>query len=154
MLQDEAIRLAYALTAKAADLTGVRVLAIKGLVADFHGLRAERTPADVDVLVEPDGFADFTRQLEEWRWRIRLGEFTNFPAPQHSLTFINDQWPCDIDAHHRFPGFLAEPPQVFDALWERRQLLPVAGQADSVPQSTLVVQSASRGPRGSVCNQA
>ena len=56
--------MAYALAAKAAELTGVRVLAIKGIVASQHGLRAERTAADVDMFVEPDGLAAFTRQLQ------------------------------------------------------------------------------------------
>ncbi len=128
MRQDEAIRLAYALVAKAAEAAGVRALAIKGLVADAHGLRPNRTPADVDVLVEPDGFAAFAQQLEEWGWWVRLGEFSDMPVPHHSLTYINDGWPCDIDAHHRFPGFLAPAQQVFDALWERRQPLSTAGR--------------------------
>ncbi len=128
MRQDEAIRLAYALAAKAAELTGVRVLAIKGIVASHHGLRTAHTPADIDVLIEPDGFTAFTRQLEGWGWRVRVGEFSDLPAPHHSLTYINDTWPCDIDAHHRFPGFLAAPERTFDALWERRQLATVAGR--------------------------
>ena len=126
--QDEATRLAYALAAKAAQLTGVRALAIKGIVASHHGLRAERTAADIDVLIEPDGFAAFTRQLEEWGWRPRVEEFRGFRVPHHSVTYLHDGWPCDIDAHHRFPGFLAPPLQVFDALWERRQLFTVAGR--------------------------
>ncbi|MCW5950830.1 MAG: nucleotidyltransferase family protein, partial [Propionibacteriaceae bacterium] len=128
MLQHEAIELAYALTMEAADRVGARALAIKGLVSSFHGLRPARTPADVDILVEPDGFPAFARQLQTWGWRIRLGEFTDFPVPHHSVTYIHDQWPCDIDAHHRFPGFLAPPGEVFDTLWERHHLLPAAGR--------------------------
>ncbi len=126
MRQDEAIELAYALAAKAAEAAGVRALAIKGLVGDAHGLRGNRTPSDVDVLIEPDGFTVFTRQLQEWDWRSRYGGLEDFPVAGHSVTYLHEQWPCDIDAHHRFPGFLAPPQQVFDALWERRQLLSVA----------------------------
>lgn len=128
LLQDEAIALAYALTAKAAEQAGVRALAIKGTVSTLHGLRPARTPADVDILIDPDGFPAFSRQLEDWGWWIRLGEFTDFPVPHHSATYIHDQWPCDIDAHHRFPGFLASPDQVFDALWERRAQFTSAGR--------------------------
>ncbi len=125
---DEAIALAYTLTATAAAQVGARVLAIKGLVPATHGLRPPRTPADVDILIEPDAFPAVTQQLDDWGWRIRLGDFTDFPMPHHSATYIHDQWPCDIDAHHRFPGFLAPPQQVFDVLWERRDQLTVAGR--------------------------
>ncbi len=128
LLKLEAIELAYVLTARAAEQVGARLLAIKGLVPAAHGLRPARVPADVDVLVEPAGFPAFVEQLQACGWWIRMGEFTDFPAPHHSVTYIHDRWPCDIDAHHRFPGFLAPPEQVFDALWERRQLLPVAGR--------------------------
>lgn len=151
----EAIQLAYALTAKAAELSGVRCLAIKGLVADAHALRAERTPADIDILIEPDGFDAVIRQLKGWGWRPRLGDFTDFPAPHHSVTLVHDDWPCDIDAHRRFPGFLASQREVFDALWERREGLPLAGRlvpvtdwAGSVAVMALhAVRSTNRNPR-------
>lgn len=155
MDQDEAIRLAYALAAKAAELTGVRVLAIKGIVASHHGLRAERTAADVDVLIETDGFAAFTRQRQEWGWRSRYGGLEDFPVAGHSVTYLHEQWPCDIDAHRRYLGFLAPAPQVFDALWERRQplsladrLVPIADWASSVAIMALhSVRSAPANPR-------
>ena len=155
MDQDEAIRLAYALAAKAAELTGVRVLAIKGIVASHHGLRAERTAGDVDVLIETDGFAAFTRQRQEWGWRSRYGGLEDFPVAGHSVTYLHEQWPCDIDAHRRYLGFLAPAPQVFDALWERRQplsladrLVPIADWASSVAIMALhSVRSAPANPR-------
>ncbi len=127
LLQQEAIHLAYALAVRAAEQVGVRVLAIKGLVASTHGLRAERTPADIDILIDPAGFTAVTDQLQAWGWRSRLGEFTDVISQHHSITYLHDQWPCDIDAHHHFPGFLHPSEDVFDALWERRELLPVAG---------------------------
>lgn len=126
LLQHEAIELAYAVTARAAEAVGARALAIKGLVPSVHGLRAQRTPADVDILIEPSGFPAVSRQLEAWGWRIRLGEFSDFPVPHHSVTYLHDRWPCDIDAHHHFPGFLAPADDVFDALWERRRPLAAA----------------------------
>lgn len=45
----------------------------------------------------------------------------------HSVTLINDEWPCDIDLHLDFPGFLGNVADVFDALWARRESLPQAG---------------------------
>lgn len=128
MLPEEAIGLVYALTAKAAEAAGVRVLAIKGVASTVHGLRAERTPADVDVLIEPRGYTAFTRQLRQWGWRPRIDEFKGFRVPHHSVTYLHEQWPCDIDAHERFPGLLAQPEHTFEALWARRQQIRVAGR--------------------------
>lgn len=126
LLPDEAIRLAHTLVAKAAEASGARALVIKGVVASAHGLRADRTPADVDLLVEPGGLTTFTQKLQEWGWHDRYGGYGDFPATSHSVTLLHDGWPCDIDAHRHYPGFLAPAQQVFDALWERRQILTVA----------------------------
>ena len=46
---------------------------------------------------------------------------------QHSITLIHDSWPCDIDLHRQFPGFLEDNQVVFDYLWNNRQEAPVAG---------------------------
>jgi hypothetical protein len=37
-------------------------------------------------------------------------------------------WPIEIDVHDRFPGFLADPQTVFDALWEHRTTVELAGR--------------------------
>lgn len=126
--QSEAIELAYTLAAAAAEHVGVRALAIKGLVASAHHLRADRTPADIDILIDPAGFEAVRAQLEAWGWFVRIEDALDTIWQQHSATYIHQQWPCDIDAHHRFPGLLAEPQQAFDALWERREPLPIAGR--------------------------
>lgn len=144
MLQHEAIKLGYALAMGAAENVGVRAIAIKGLAASTHQLRPDRTPADVDVLIEPVGFAALTGQLEQWGWRSRFGEYADLRAPHHSQTYIHDSWPCDIDAHHLFPGFLAPPQQVFEELWNRRvyleigeRMVPAADWAASVAIAAL-----------------
>jgi hypothetical protein len=54
-------------------------------------------------------------------------------AFDHSAHYIHIDWPCDLDVHYNFPGFLAEPDRVFDALWKRRTSVDVAGQAIPTP---------------------
>lgn len=47
--------------------------------------------------------------------------------PLHSATFRHRLWPCEVDVHHYFPGFLAPADVVFEALWDRRDLTLIAG---------------------------
>ena len=42
-------------------------------------------------------------------------------------TFKHPAWPCTLDVHASFPGFLTEPEGAFDALWERRTEHQIAG---------------------------
>ena len=53
--------------------------------------------------------------------------------PSHSRTYIHDEWGCDIDVHHSFPGFFAPAEEVFDALWIDRQQLRIAHTELTVP---------------------
>ena len=48
--------------------------------------------------------------------------------PLHSTTLRNPRWGCELDVHNRFPGFLADPSDVFEALWERRTTVTIAHQ--------------------------
>lgn len=123
----EAIPLVHALVGEASAHAGVRAVVIKGLSLEWHGLRRARVPADFDVLLAPSGVDTFIAEMAKTGWRRRLGEFNDFPVPHHSVTIIHDEWPCDVDVHRRFPGFLADPDQVFDILWARHESMPVAG---------------------------
>lgn len=139
---DEGVDLAHAIVAEAATHVGARVLFIKGRAYGPHGLRPARSQADVDALVEPGRFEALLDQLRGWGWYIRLGEFSDFPLPHHSVTMIHDQWPCDLDVHHRFPGFLGEPTAVFEVLWRRRQSMSIAGvevPVPDLPSSVLIM---------------
>lgn len=42
-------------------------------------------------------------------------------------------WPCDVDVHSYFPGFLSDPQVVFDELWNRQQGLRYAHRQVHVP---------------------
>lgn len=113
----EGVELAYALTARVAEDIGARALAIKGRVSEAHGLRSPWTSGDADVLVEPTRVDDLVAALCEIGWQRAPEAPVPSPFGSHSVTLWNPQWPNEIDVHGRFPGFLAEPEVVFDALW-------------------------------------
>lgn len=100
---------------------------IKGISLTHHRLRVDRVSADIDILVEPAKVDTVLATLAEFGWHPRLGEYNDFPLRHHSVTVIHDDWPCDIDVHRRFPGFLADPAVTFDELWSRRQSMHTAG---------------------------
>ena len=152
--QDEAVLLAHALVARLAEGAGARALFIKGPTAVALGVRPPRPSSDVDVLVEPASFDAVCGAMEAAGWQLRTpigvlryaGEF----AFDHSAHYIHPEWPCDVDVHYNFPGFLADPSAVFDALWARRTEVEVAGRpvptTDRLGQSLVVALHALRDP--------
>ncbi|WP_062521693.1 nucleotidyltransferase family protein [Demequina silvatica] len=140
----DAVPLAHALAVEVARRAGIRVLVIKGPSAAAHGLRAERVSADADVMVSPDGFGTYVEALQRYGWHERPAGDGIGPKAIHSVTLIHDAWPCDIDAHVQFPGFLAQQQQqVFDELWSRRQPLTLAGvEIDMVDRSGAILIAA------------
>lgn len=137
--QHEAVLLAHALVARLAERAGARVLFIKGPTAVALGVRPDRPSTDVDVLVDPPAFADVCAAIESAGWvprgpvgtRRRVGDIVF----DHSAHYIHREWPCDLDVHYNFPGFLAPPQQVFEALWQRRTTVEVAGQDIPTPDA-------------------
>lgn len=111
----------------------IRVLLIKGSTLAAHGLRSLHESADVDVLVAPSDGPALITLLGERGWQARATDTTAHVMPQHSVTLVNPRWPLELDVHHRFPGFLAEPDKVFDALWERHQALRQAHHPVAMP---------------------
>jgi hypothetical protein len=139
---DEAVLLAHALVARVAAHAGVRILFIKGPTAVALGARPDRPSSDVDVLVDPAAFEDLCAGLTACGWELRtpIGLLRHAAdlAFDHSAHLIHAAWPCDLDVHYLFPGFLAPPAEVFEALWERRTEVEVAGRA--VPTADLLGQ--------------
>lgn len=130
---EEAVDLAHAWLQEAARARGIRVLFIKGPALHRQGLRSYRVSGDVDVLVEPARFDEFCAHLVAVGWEEResilLGELTTL----HSKTYLRQGWPCDIDVHSHYPGFLGDASDVFEALWVRRTPLDFAHQPCLVP---------------------
>lgn len=129
-----ALELAHAVVADAAATTGVRFLVLKGLGAQHHGLQdAARVPADVDVLVAPDGVGALTAELERRGWRRRAVDADDVTFSTHAVTLYRPGWGCDLDVHDRFPGFGPDAGAVFRCLWSRRSAIVVAGVVVAVP---------------------
>jgi len=116
----EAVPLGYALVSRIAAQAGIRCLAIKGPVLEAQGLREGHTSIDVDVWVDPARRDDLVAALAAVGWKNRIPNTTAQIVPLHSETLAHPLWPAEIDVHDRFPGFLAEPQDVFEVLWERR----------------------------------
>ncbi len=123
----EAAPLLHAQVARAASGASLRALAIKGPALAVQGLRTARDTADVDVLVHPDELGPLVEALRTAGWRELLATTAPSIMPRHSVSVLNDHWPLSIDVHHYFPGFLADPGQVFDVLWARHEDVALAG---------------------------
>ena len=69
---------------------------------------------------------------------------------EHSVHYIHDEWPCDIDVHYNFPGSSRPDAAVFEALWERHATVEVAHLpvpcADFLGQVAIVGLHALRDP--------
>jgi len=133
MPQDVAVTLAGALASRAATRLGARALLIKGQQLASAGLRNPRNSSDVDAWVEPERFEDFIAALvargwiERPRWRVSDSMTT------HSISLLHPEWPCDIDVHRNFPGFLEPAADVFEALWARHTTIDFAGIVCDIP---------------------
>jgi len=130
---DEAVELGHAWMQSVAEARGIRVLFIKGPALHRHGLRDARASADVDLLVDPLRFRELCEAIAAAGWEERPGNFISHRTTLHSVTFLRGDWPCDLDVHSFFPGFLADPSAVFEALWERRVRMPFAHRECDVP---------------------
>ena len=143
----EAVPLAHALDAQLAELERVRILCVKGPTAVALGVRPPRPSSDVDVLCEPGGMERLGAALETCGWRRRVPASANSRLQHaaiylfdHSVHYIHDEWPCDLDVHYSFPGFLAPDEQVFETLWARRAEVLIANTP--VPAADLLGQAA------------
>jgi hypothetical protein len=154
----EAVPLAHALVAHLAELENVRILFVKGPTAVALGARPPRPSTDVDVLCEPHGMERLGAALERCGWRRRIPESltSRFQHAsrymfEHSVHYIHDEWPCDLDVHYNFPGFLAPDDVVFEELWTRRTAVDIANRpvpcADLLGQVAIVALHSLRDPQ-------
>jgi len=129
----EAVPLGHALIDRVARDIGVRVLFIKGPSFTHHRLRPLHLSTDIDALVDPPGYDALVEALTALgfleRPKTRVAEHVTL----HSTTLIHPEWPCDLDIHGFFPGFLAPPEEVFNVLWESRTVLPIAEVECHIP---------------------
>lgn len=131
---DEGVPLGYALVARIAADHEIPVLAIKGPTLSQLGLRAPRRSLDIDVLVDPARLNELLGALSRAGWgRFAAGGPSGQVIPPHSVPLTHESWPAEIDVHHYFPGFLADPAVVFGVLWRDRTVVDLAGQQVVVP---------------------
>lgn len=135
----DAVALVHPLILRLADRTRTRVLFIKGPSASFHGLRIARISADADVWVEPGGDGALLGSLGDAGWTRRVVSSLSSELVGHSITLVHPQWPCDIDVHVTFPGFLGDRRRVFDELWARRAQMTLAGASVPVPDRSAAI---------------
>lgn len=128
-----AVPLGHAWSQRVADDLGIRLLALKGPTLTAHRLRPDHTSGDVDVLVDPVRFDEYIDALNRAGWDERPATFASSRFTLHSRSLIHPSWPCDLDIHHSFPGFLADPSDVFDLLWRRRVSIRIARQECAIP---------------------
>ena len=130
----EAVALLHAWIDELAHREGTRALLIKGPVLQRQGLRPpNRVSGDVDVLIAPGDFDRFCDAMEARGWVAKYGRHGDplIPVSEinlHSATFRHPSWPCEVDAHFRFAGLLADSDVTFDALWTRRTTERIAGR--------------------------
>ncbi|WP_372727432.1 nucleotidyltransferase family protein [Nocardioides sp.] len=115
------------MVARVACDTGVRALAIKGPILGLQGLRGSKMSRDVDFLVHPRDMRSLVGALRRVGWFVDDGFRAPSVTRSHSIVMRHAEWPCEIDLHHRFPGFLASPDFVFEFLWECRTSAELAG---------------------------
>jgi len=117
-----AVRLLHAWCSAQVRQANLRALFIKGPVLADQQLRAPRVSSDVDVLVHPDDFDRVCELLRRGGWAARPEVFAGRFYDDHSISFVHPSWPCDVDVHSRYPGFLADPVTVFERMWSDRDV--------------------------------
>lgn len=121
-----ALQLAHAVVRHAAEVSGARIIVVKGLAAARIGMRDAWRGADVDVMAEPGRFDALITTLNRLGWHARPADDDQLAFPPHSLSLTHPHWPCDLDVHFRFPGFERADADVFEALWSHRVEAEVA----------------------------
>ncbi len=129
----EAVALATAWADRFARQHGCRALVVKGSVLEAQGLRGHHESVDVDLMVDPAEFDRFVAALAEAGWHAMAPVNSIGIMDKHSATVLHEKWPITIDVHRFFPGFLADPQTVFEALWQRRTTAVVAGVDVTTP---------------------
>lgn len=129
----EAVELGHAWCQQLARRNRIRALLIKGPTLERYGLRTPRVSGDIDVLIEPDRFDEAVAAVRAAGWGERPASYLIRRTTLHSRTFTHHDWPCDLDLHRSFPGFLVDAATLFEALWTRRNQMTFAHHECAVP---------------------
>lgn len=143
----EAVPLGTVLLQRLLADAGVRSFAIKGPAFVELGVRAPKESHDVDLFIHPADRAAAAACLTGAGWFV-LG----YDLPPeiddiiYSTTYGHDMLPCTVDVHHVYPGLLADPGLVFEALWSERTSVPLAGAQVMAPaaEHALIIEALHR----------
>lgn len=130
----EAVPLATVLLQRLLSEAGIRSLAIKGPAFAELGVRARKTSHDVDLLIHPADRRRAADALLGTGW-YELG----YDLPPevsdivYSTTYGHAMLPSTVDVHHVYPGLLLPPDRAFEALWQARSEVRIAGQPVIAP---------------------
>ena len=141
------VPLAAATVQVIADDAGVDLLHIKGASVDPVLLQqvevadpetgltlwrpVPRNSVDADVLVRPSHVRRLFAALRAHRWEM-VYRFEDGSAFEHAATWIRPGL-CHADIHRSFPGIGLNAEQAFEALWNDRHTMMLAGQECRVP---------------------
>jgi Uncharacterised nucleotidyltransferase len=138
---------------------GVDVLLLKGaaLARSLYTEPGERrTYSDIDLLVAPAhaGQAEAVLHARGYRSsKDRLGIDDVGQGVAHADTWLSpaDARPHELDVHRRLPGTEAAPETAWQAFWEARETIELAGCAVPVPSRSaqalqLATHAAQHGP--------
>lgn len=133
------VHLTHAAVQAVADAAGVDILHIKG-PTDYR-LRSEaHHSTDADVLVRPTQVEPFIRALERRGWSLH-SDFEEGSPFGHAAVFRHPAWAW-LDVHRALPGARRDAGQVFDHLWEAREIVAIAHRpcAAPAPAAQVLIQ--------------
>ncbi len=122
-----------------ADTHGIRILFLKGPALAEYSLRPPRPSTDIDVLVDPQKWDEFVDVATGAGWVEREYTAARQMLSPHSRNFVRANWPCDLDLHRHYPGFLAPPENVFETLWSRRSEIELGKVWCQVPDRNAAI---------------
>ncbi|WP_404371455.1 nucleotidyltransferase family protein [Kytococcus sedentarius] len=142
----EYLTLACAACQEVARRSNVDALFVKGVSAQRQFPLRTRAGSDVDVLVRPDHVSRYVDALQQAGW-VLMRDSNALDLSNHAVVLEHPVFACTVDVHRNFPGFDADAGEVFDAMWQDREHVAVAGRPCDAPSrihhgSLLIVNAA------------
>jgi putative nucleotidyltransferase-like protein len=126
---------------------GIRFLVLKGvaLSAQLYGDAGLRGGRDIDLLVDPDGFAGAHAVLTEAGYRRRIDQLSARQTEEYrrrikDVEYVHAVTQAHIELHYRLTDNEHLLACDFDALWRARQTVQAGGAAvPTLPRSRLAL---------------
>jgi hypothetical protein len=109
-----------------ANERGVRALRGGGSVFAHHGLISPRVAPHVSMIVDPPGVRPLAQGLVERGWWL-VPAATRGVLPRAIVALATPERDTYVHLHGVIPGFVVDPADVFDDLWDARDQLSLPG---------------------------